>query len=182
VYASPYQPEFCDWAFAYARDQDRFNEVHQSTPGSNCIAEAPVPGFPAVDVIMTHGPPYAILDATTQGEHVGCKHLLRAVRRCRPQLHCFGHIHEGWGAKRVTWNDDDELAARQAYLFETAESIFVNKEQIREARAAYMDVSRGATRPLEIGKETLMVNASIMSVTYRPWQGPWVVDLDLNTV
>ena len=26
VYASAYQPEFCDWAFAYPRDEDRFNQ------------------------------------------------------------------------------------------------------------------------------------------------------------
>jgi hypothetical protein len=38
---------------------------------------------------------------------------------------------------------------------------------------------KGEQLPL-FGKETLMVNASIMSVTYKPWGAPWLVDLDLE--
>jgi len=58
------------------------------------IAENPIPSFPDVHVVMTHGPPLSVRDRTYRGEHVGCKHLLRAVARARPLLHCFGHIHE----------------------------------------------------------------------------------------
>jgi Icc-related predicted phosphoesterase len=30
-------------------------------------------------------------------EPVGCPDLLAALRRLRPRLHVFGHIHEGYG-------------------------------------------------------------------------------------
>jgi len=180
VYASPFQPEFCDWAFPYFRNQDRYNAPHQSTPGSIPIAENPVPDFPAIDVMMTHGPPMGIRDETTRSERVGCQHLLRAARRCRPQLHCFGHIHEGWGAERVKWKEGEELDVQWEKHVETAEWIEIDDEKMTEARAAILDVSTESDRPLERGKETLMVNASIMTHTYKPWQGPWVVDLDLD--
>jgi Icc-related predicted phosphoesterase len=49
------------------------------------------------DVLITHGPPFGILDWTARGERVGCEDLLEAVRRVKPRLHVFGHIHEGYG-------------------------------------------------------------------------------------
>jgi len=174
VYASPYQPEFCDWAFPYFRNQDRYNPVHLATPNAVPIAENPVPDFPAVDVMMTHGPPMGIRDETRRDEHVGCKHLLRASWRCRPRLHCFGHIHEGWGAERVRWSEDGESHV------EGAEWIEVDEAKMVEEGAAFLDVSRDGERALIFGEETLMVNASIMTVRYKPHQGPWVVDLDLE--
>jgi Icc-related predicted phosphoesterase len=33
----------------------------------------------------------------TRGEHLGCPALAEAVRRVRPRLHVFGHIHEAYG-------------------------------------------------------------------------------------
>ncbi|KAF2675956.1 Metallo-dependent phosphatase [Lentithecium fluviatile CBS 122367] len=180
VYASPYQPEFCDWAFPYFRNQDRFNPPHQSTPNSVPITENPVPDFPAVDVMMTHGPPMGIRDEVDRGGHVGCPHLLRAARRCRPQLHCFGHIHEGWGAERVKWKEGDEVDAEWEKHVVNAGWIEIDEDKMVSDRAAVLDVSCESERPLEVGRETLMVNASIMTLTYKPWQGPFVVDLDLE--
>jgi hypothetical protein len=182
VYASPYQPEFCDWAFPYWRNQDRFNLPHQSTPNSVAIAENPIPDFPAIDVMMTHGPPMGIRDAIIRGENVGCEHLLRAARRCRPRLHCFGHIHEGWGAERVRWKEGEEVDSQWEKHVENKELVEVDEEKMMEGRAAFVDVSEDCKsgKPLECGRETLMINASIMTVTNKPWQGPWVVDLDLE--
>lgn len=48
-----------------------------------------------------------------------------------------------------------------------------------EQRAAYVDISKDGSQPLEWGEETLFVNASIMDVQYKPVNAPWVVDLDL---
>ncbi|CAI6265247.1 unnamed protein product [Periconia digitata] len=180
VYASPYQPEFCDWAFPYWRNQDRFNPSHQITPNAVPIAVNPVPDFPNIDIMMTHGPPMGILDQTTRREHVGCEHLLRAARRCRPQLHCFGHIHEGWGAERVTWKVNNENEVEWKEYVKEKEAIVVDHEKIEEDRAVFVDLGNGSEKPLRWGEETLMVNASIMTQTYRPSQGPWVVDLDLE--
>lgn len=129
-------------------------------------------------------------DETTRNEHVGCEHLLRAARRCRPRLHCFGHIHEGWGAERVRWNDsedeDKDVGGKWEECVESAEWIETDGEKMVEEGAVFLDLSRDGgvdkvgEKELVFGKETLMVNASIMSVTYKPWQGPWVVDLDLE--
>ncbi|CAE7026070.1 Ser Thr protein phosphatase family protein [Pyrenophora teres f. teres] len=180
VYASPYQPEFCDFAFPYFRNQDRFNPPHQCTPYTVPIADNPVPDFPKIDVMMTHGPPMGVLDETDRGEHVGCEHLLRAARRCKPRLYCFGHIHEGWGAQRVHWNDSDELDVKIEEHIKAAEAMHVDHEMAKEGRAATVDISQGSSTAVEFGKQTLMVNASIMTVRYKPWNAPWLIDLDLD--
>ncbi|CAH0480279.1 unnamed protein product [Peronospora belbahrii] len=55
-----------------------------------------------VDILMTHGPPYGILDTTFSGLHVGSEGLLKeTMTRIRPRFHIFGHIHEAYGATRV---------------------------------------------------------------------------------
>lgn len=51
-----------------------------------------------IDVLITHGPPFGILDKENiLTEHIGCVQLGRAVQRVRPRLHVFGHIHGGRG-------------------------------------------------------------------------------------
>jgi hypothetical protein len=129
---------------------------------------------------MTHGPPMGVLDATYRGENVGCHHLLRAARRCRPRLHCFGHIHEGWGAQKVRWNNSEELDVKIEEHIEASESVQLDDEVTKQERAATLDISAGADAAVEFGKETLMVNASIMTIRYKPWNGLWLVDMDLE--
>ncbi|KAL8781754.1 MAG: hypothetical protein Q9213_005863 [Squamulea squamosa] len=165
IYASPYQPEFCNFAFGYRRDEDRFNQKAQN----------PVPGWPNIDIMLTHGPPAGILDETRHGDKVGCEHLLRATRRCRPRLHCFGHIHEGWGAQRTNW------------VKEHSEILPLDRQQVLSDCCAYVNLSKdnkteftaGSRDPLTFGEETLFVNAAIMDVDYKPVNAPWRVDLDL---
>lgn len=51
------------------------------------------------DVLITHGPPFTILDECSDGFQAGCPYLAEEVfKRIRPSLHVFGHIHEGYGA------------------------------------------------------------------------------------
>ncbi|KAL8939625.1 MAG: hypothetical protein Q9216_003267 [Gyalolechia sp. 2 TL-2023] len=158
IYTSPYQPEFCDWAFPYERDEDRFN------PPS---VKNPIPSWPGIDILLTHGPPMGILDMTSGGEEVGCEHLLRAVTRCRPRIHCFGHIHEGWGAKRMNWVEG------------TSVELPVEGRKVLNDRCVHVDVSEDSEKPLRFGDETLFVNAAIMDVRNEPVNAPWRVDLDL---
>lgn len=49
------------------------------------------------DVLITHGPPWGMLDKTVRGQKAGCMDLLDAVVYIRPKLHVFGHIHEAYG-------------------------------------------------------------------------------------
>lgn len=85
VWGSPWQPRFHDWAFNLDR-------------GAAIAAKwALVPDD--VDVLVTHGPPFGVLDATFDGRRVGCEELDHALERLRPKLHVFGHIHESYGAR-----------------------------------------------------------------------------------
>jgi hypothetical protein len=162
IYVSPYQPVFGEWAFMYGRNEDRFNLQHQTTPNVTSIATNPIPDFGSegVNIVMTHGPPKSILDHCPDGD-VGCENLLGAVSRARPLLHCFGHVHEGYGAKIVTWEDENSAVAGKHG------NLLVN---------AYPESNHGTIRA---GKETLMVNAAIMDHEYKPDNAPWLVSLDL---
>lgn len=53
------------------------------------------------DILITHCPPYDILDETLDGEKVGSKTLLAKSLKVAPRLHIFGHIHEQGGKQLV---------------------------------------------------------------------------------
>jgi len=84
IYGSPWQPEFCRWAFNVPRGTaclDKWNQI-------------PV----GVDVLVTHTPPVGHGDLCCSGVRAGCVELLSTVQqRVRPKYHVFGHVHEGYG-------------------------------------------------------------------------------------
>jgi predicted phosphodiesterase len=167
LYASPYQPEFRQWAFAYERHIDRFNP---SPPVSAFQAPNPVPSYPNVDIMLTHGPPFGVLDRVYHvNQSAGCENLLKAVSRARPRLHVFGHIHEGYGARRLDW--ETKTSSRNC--------LQQDPETVLENRSAYCNVSSDSTQPLRFGEETLFVNASVVTVNYVPKNAPWLIDIDL---
>ncbi len=52
------------------------------------------------DILITHSPPYGILDECAQGDRimsVGSTALRDELDRIKPLYHIFGHIHEGYG-------------------------------------------------------------------------------------
>lgn len=50
------------------------------------------------DILLTHGPPYSIMDKSTRSPHLGCRELLEVVsKKVQPKLHVFGHVHGGYG-------------------------------------------------------------------------------------
>jgi len=51
------------------------------------------------DVLITHGPPYGIMDTVLDGQKVGCEELGVKINYDLPKLklHVFGHIHDGYG-------------------------------------------------------------------------------------
>lgn len=62
-----------------------------------------------IDILITHCPPYGILDSVNDQEHcgnfhVGSKTLITAVKKIKPQLHVFGHVHEGYGNDADAWD------------------------------------------------------------------------------
>ena len=83
IWGSPITPYFFNWAFNRQRGED----IRRYW---NMIPEG-------IDVLVTHGPPYGILDTTARGEVVGCKDLTDRINETRPRIHVFGHIHEAYG-------------------------------------------------------------------------------------
>ena len=93
IWGSPYTPTFSNWHFM----ADRGADIKKHW---DLIPED-------VDILVTHGPPYGILDEIdevtkwgTKKFNVGCEELSKALVRVRPKLHVFGHIHEGYGMYR----------------------------------------------------------------------------------
>ncbi|KAL8938007.1 MAG: hypothetical protein Q9211_003408 [Gyalolechia sp. 1 TL-2023] len=184
VYASPWTPSFGDWGFRYPP-----NEGHKFS-----VAEE-------VDVVITHGPPKGIMDYTDDRTRAGCPSLFGAVARARPRLHCFGHIHEGWGAKLVTWRDQlletpshfTDIDNDNSIVVEKLSSLRPSKsdtreiqqekaektEQYRLDRCCSTSHCTGDAHPLEHGKQTLFVNAAIEGTVGYPLQLPWEVELEL---
>lgn len=87
-WGSPITPRFFNWAFM----RERGTEIKNVWDG---IPED-------TNVLITHGPPFGILDYTLH-EHInaGCKDLLMAVHRVKPAYMIFGHIHEAYGTKII---------------------------------------------------------------------------------
>lgn len=88
IYGSPWQPRFHDWAFNLDRGAD-IRRKWQQIPED-------------IDILVTHGPPYGILDMVSDrwtgvAEAVGCEELLPIVQHIKPRAHIFGHIHAGYG-------------------------------------------------------------------------------------
>lgn len=85
-YGSPWQPWFFDWAFNLHRGPEiraKWDLIPDDT-----------------DVLVTHGPPVGHGDRTARGDITGCEDLRAALRRVKPKVHIFGHIHEGFGRTR----------------------------------------------------------------------------------
>lgn len=85
-YGSPWTPEFFDWHFMKSRGK-ALKKTWAKIPED-------------VDVLITHGPPYGhgdLVPHPAPARAVGCVDLLNRLRRVRPRVHIFGHIHEGYG-------------------------------------------------------------------------------------
>jgi predicted phosphohydrolase len=67
-----------------------------SSPADRTRLYAEIPDD--VDILVTHGPPYGILDRSPGTlHHTGCPQLLEAVTRLKLRLHIFGHVHGAHG-------------------------------------------------------------------------------------
>ena len=105
-WGSPIQPWFHDWAFNRARGEEimkHWDLIPHDT-----------------DVLITHGPPFGILDLCHHGERVGCHDLLAVVKKINPRVHAFGHIHESYGTIKI----DETLFINACNLNERYEFAF----------------------------------------------------------
>lgn len=96
-YGSPWQPWFYDWAFNVERGK-LLEVIWAMIPDDT-------------NVLITHGPPYTILDGVADfpvwegapiTDRVGCADLLNRVKQLRDlKLHVFGHLHYEGGLDTV---------------------------------------------------------------------------------
>lgn len=167
VYASPYTPSGGDWGFRYHPDHGHIFSI------------------PEVDIVMTHGPPRGILDYSRPREQGGCPFLFEAVARSRPRMHCFGHIHAGWGAKLVTWRQNLNGKPSHESDIDDEKSLLVNNlASIRqsgrlESLCAATSHCTGDPNHFREGSQTLFINAATQGADNFPFQPPWLVDLEL---
>lgn len=74
-------------AFQYERGRDAWSEtVPEDT-----------------DILITHTPPKYHMDLPLPSG-MGCEHLMAEVKRVKPALHVFGHVHWGAGQEVVWWD------------------------------------------------------------------------------
>lgn len=85
-YGSPITPFFCDWAWNKHRG-DVIQSYWDAIPDDT-------------QILITHGPPYHILDQTTHADgtlrpdRLGCYQLMNRIKELKNlDLHFFGHIH-----------------------------------------------------------------------------------------
>ncbi|KAK4455641.1 Metallo-dependent phosphatase-like protein [Podospora aff. communis PSN243] len=184
VYASPYtSSREADWGFQYKQGDRHDFDLN------------------GADVVITHGPPNGVLDRTGSRKRGGCEQLFADVARARPRMHCFGHIHEGWGAKVVAWRDVvsdvpshmvdidneksttvDTLAALRPEKWDSEGEILEKERRLGELRRiGYRETDHcsGSEHPVMPGRTTLFVNAAIESMEEEHPQLPWVVDIEL---
>ena len=82
------------------------------------------------------------------------------MRRVKPMMHCFGHIHEGHGAKAVDWKRPAGAAC-------------IDEDLIKNPYPEPFEWKDGH------GDRTLAVNAAIMTSDNKPENAPWLISLDL---
>lgn len=89
VWGSPWQPEFCNWAFNLPRRGPELEAKWNTIPKDT-------------DILITHGPPQGHLDVSgppyNEGD-LGCELLRVRVDEQPPKIHVFGHIHGSYGYK-----------------------------------------------------------------------------------
>lgn len=83
IWGSPIQPTFLNMAF-------------NRNPGKEIQSYWDlIPND--IDILLTHGPAFGILDRTLTNKKAGCKELRKAIEEKKPRMHICGHIHEGYG-------------------------------------------------------------------------------------
>lgn len=124
----PYTPTFGGWGFNRDDTEDDLGLVCEHIPDK-------------VDILLTHGPPYGILDIVPGRTiydhrkddfveipplHVGSKQILKRVKEIKPRYVISGHLHYNYGIEEVDGTtfvacplvNDQYLLCRQPIIFD----------------------------------------------------------------
>lgn len=83
IYGTPHSKIFYNWAFN--RSEEDLERLFSRIPSDT-------------DILVSHAPPYGVLDQIIGGESVGEKTLSKRIHQLKNlKLHVFGHIHNSFG-------------------------------------------------------------------------------------
>jgi Icc-related predicted phosphoesterase len=87
-YGTPVQRPFNNWAFN--KPEEKLKQHWEAIPDDT-------------DVLITHDLPHTIMDYVDWDRiHVGSPSLyFEVMNRIKPKVHCFGHVHSGYGIKVI---------------------------------------------------------------------------------
>lgn len=95
LYGSPWTPAFMNWGFM--KDQHELVEVWKKVSDT-------------VDILVTHGPPYQIMDRVFRGVNIGDRALRDRIEELENlKYHFFGHSHEGYGHTEYTTHKGNSI-------------------------------------------------------------------------
>ncbi|KAL5118345.1 hypothetical protein ACEQ8H_003694 [Pleosporales sp. CAS-2024a] len=175
IYASPFTPRYGASAFQYPTGEDRFNPREFSHSWATNVGTEASTIPESVDIVMTHGPAKYILDSTPDGRSAGCDHLRRALERVQPRLHCFGHVHQGYGAQRLAYDEHVKVEG-EADSIKPLPQEWVGKNQAR--KKGFASIPPASLQDFRSTHQTLCVNAAMQGEKGVLEKAPWIVDLD----
>lgn len=176
VYASPWTPyDEGPEGFQYDPSSGHAWDIHKDA-----------------DIVITHGPPQGIFDITESGQRAGDPDLFSAVARAKPLLHCFGHIHPGWGARKVLWRDEiGEVPSHFTAIDNSGSRSIESAANIRQRgdndawqkyrSQGYCAIEKAELPRIHVRRETMFVNAAIQGPDQDSPQVPWLIELELPT-
>lgn len=85
---SPDSPIFGSWHFMHSEKE--LEKIYAKIPENT-------------DFLVTHTPPFGILDQNRPGVHLGSKALRARIPFLNIKYHVFGHIHEAYGRKEIRY-------------------------------------------------------------------------------
>lgn len=80
-----------------------------------------------VDILVTHSPPWDILDVNKDGSHIGSEHLRNEIaERIHPKIHIFGHNHNFHMAQIGTFANGDKCLFVNASATKSTKPILID--------------------------------------------------------
>lgn len=87
IFGSPYSVKFFDWWFMESDRQ--LAKIYSKIPENT-------------NILLTHTPPFGIMDKTINGDFAGSESLLKRIGELSNlKYHIFGHIHENFGIEKI---------------------------------------------------------------------------------
>jgi Icc-related predicted phosphoesterase len=153
IWGSPISPNYHSWAFNCERGEEirkHWDLIPEDT-----------------DILITHCPPFGILDFDPEGKPKGCEDLLTIIQqKVKPRLHIFGHLHDAHGQIQIgeTLFVNASMVNTVSYpkwlkigrnltirIFQVLKNILPTKKPIRLNRKAYESQMEVVYEAVEVG-------------------------------